>query len=222
MYYDLLYMIENDDDLIKTVCDDCKDRVGLSVSVYSGVFKALSKLMDFRDPYTRGHEIRVAKLAVEIGKRLGLEKEELVGLLIAAELHDVGKIGVPIEFLAKPGRITKEEFAIIKHHSEIGYEIIREINFPWDVAETVLQHHERIDGSGYPHGLKGDEILLNAKIVCVADVAEAMISHRPYRPGLGVDVAMEEITAGRGTRYDAAVADCCLALFKQNPHFLDL
>jgi putative nucleotidyltransferase with HDIG domain len=159
--------------------------------------------------------MRVDLLACAIAKQLGLPDQQLEGLHIAAMLHDIGKITLPSEYLAKPTKLTKEEMAIMKCHSEVGYEILKTIHFPWPVAEIVYQHHEHLDGSGYPRALTDKEILLEAKILAVADVVEAMASHRPYRPSLGITMALDEIRAGRGTRYHAPSVDACLYLINE-------
>jgi putative nucleotidyltransferase with HDIG domain len=174
---------------------------------------ALAAIVEMRDPYTAGHQRRVAQLAVSIARELRLPEERVEGISLAGVVHDVGKNSVPNDYLSKPGRLTALEYSIIKEHSQNGYEILKTINFPWPIAQIVLQHHERMDGSGYPHGIKGDAILLEARILSVADVVEAMASHRPYRPALGVESALEEITRGRGTCYDSLVVDACLNLF---------
>lgn len=176
---------------------------------------AIAATIEVRDPYTAGHQRRVAHLATAIAKELRLTEDQIVGLKLASVMHDIGKIRVPAEILSKPGRLDELEFNLIKRHPVTGYEILKSINFPWPIATAVLQHHERLDGSGYPSGLTEKEILHEAKIVAVADVVEAMVSHRPYRAGLGVDAAMEEITANKGTRYDPLVVDVCLKLFRE-------
>jgi HD-GYP domain-containing protein (c-di-GMP phosphodiesterase class II) len=172
----------------------------------------MSHIVELRDPYTSGHERRVADLATAIGGQLGLEADRLDGLRLGALIHDVGKLAVPAEILAKPGRLTDIEFRLIMQHSQAGYDILAGIEFNWPVAEMVLQHHERCDGSGYPRALTGDDILLEAKILAVADVVEAMSSHRPYRAALGMEVALAEISEGAGMRYDADVAVACAAV----------
>ncbi len=171
-------------------------------------------LSEMRDPYTAGHEKRVAEISVAIAAELGWDERRIEGLRIAGYVHDIGKITVPSEILAKPGKLSAAEFSLIKGHPQAGYDVLRTVEFPWPVADMVLQHHERIDGSGYPQGLKGEAILPEARILAVADVVEAMGSHRPYRPGLGIEKALAEIERGRGTAYDAGVADACLRIFR--------
>jgi len=177
--------------------------------------RVATSLGELRDPYTAGHERRVAGIAVAIGDELGFGSHRQEGLRVAGFLHDIGKIIVPTEILAKPSKLTKLEFQLIMGHAQAGYDVLKDVEFPWPVAEVALQHHERMDGSGYPQGLKGESILLEARILAVADVVEAMASHRPYRPGLGIDKALAEIERGRGTLYDADVADACLRLFRE-------
>ncbi len=174
--------------------------------------KSLASAAEKRDPYTAGHQMRVDKLACAIARELGLPEKQIEGLHFAAMIHDIGKLSLPSEYLAKPSRLSAEERAIIKCHTEVGYEILKNIHFPWPVADIVYQHHEHLDGSGYPRGLTDHEILLEAKILTVADVVEAMSSHRPYRPSLGLETAMEEIRSGRGTFYHAPSVDACLRL----------
>ena len=182
-------------------------------TAFMSTVQVATTLSEMRDPYTAGHERRVAEIAVAIGTELGFDARRLEGLRVAGYLHDVGKITIPSEILAKPGKLTPIEFELIRGHAQASYDVLKEVEFPWPVAEVALQHHERIDGSGYPQGLKGEAILLEARIMAVADVVEAMSSHRPYRPGLGIDKALAEIGRGRGTSYDADVADACLRLF---------
>jgi PAS domain S-box-containing protein/putative nucleotidyltransferase with HDIG domain len=177
-------------------------------------------LIEMRDPYTAGHERRVAEIAAAIGGELGLDARRVEGLRVAGQLHDIGKISTPAEILAKPGKITAAEFTLIKEHAQAGYDALKDVEFPWPVAEVAWQHHERIEGSGYPRGLKGDEILLEARIMSVADVVEAMASHRPYRPGHGIDKALEEIERGSGSAYDTTVAEACLRLFREQGYTL--
>ncbi|MBW1740700.1 MAG: PAS domain S-box protein [Deltaproteobacteria bacterium] len=180
-----------------------------------GTIHAMALAAEMRDPYTAGHQRRVTKLACAIAKEVGLSKGEIDGLRPAGVVHDIGKIYVPAEILSKPGRLTENEFNIIKTHPQVGYDILKIIEFPWPIAKIVLQHHERMDGSGYPQGLSGEEILLEARILSVADVVEAMASHRPYRPALGIDKALEEISENKGVLYDAKAADACLKLFTE-------
>ncbi|MFZ2445781.1 MAG: HD domain-containing phosphohydrolase [Syntrophobacteraceae bacterium] len=173
---------------------------------------AMAHAVESRDPYTAGHQKRVSDIACALAREMGLPAEEIEGILMAGLIHDVGKIAVPAEILSKPGRIGEHEIGLIKCHSQTGFDILKSVEFPWPVAQIVYQHHERMDGSGYPQNLKGDEILFEARIIAVADVLEAMASHRPYRAALGIDAALEEIMAGRGTRYDASVVDACMRL----------
>lgn len=177
--------------------------------------RAMAGLVEMRDPYTAGHQARVADLAMAIARQIGLPDELVHAVHLAGTVHDLGKIKVPAEILSKPGRITDIEFSLIKIHAQAGYDILKGINFPWPIAQMVLQHHERLDGSGYPQGLKGEQIILEARIISVADVVEAISAHRPYRPGLGVEAALEEITRQRGVRYDSRVVDACLVVFRE-------
>jgi HD-GYP domain-containing protein (c-di-GMP phosphodiesterase class II) len=162
----------------------------------------------------------VAEIAVAIGAELGLDERQQEGLRVAGHLHDIGKITIPAEILSKPGKLSAIEFHLIQGHAQASYDVLKGVEFPWPVAEVALQHHERMDGSGYPQGLKGVAILLEARIMAVADVVEAMSSHRPYRPGLGIDKALAEIERGRGSAYDPAVADACLRLFRERRYRL--
>lgn len=180
-----------------------------------GIIQAMALTVEVRDPYTAGHQRRVTSLAVAMAKERGLSEERIDGLRYAGLLHDLGKIYVPAEILSKPGRLAEIEFSMIKRHCQVGYDILKNIEFPWPIAQIVLQHHERIDGSGYPAGLSSGEILLEAKILAVADVVEAMASHRPYRPALGVDKALEEISKNRGIHYDPEAVDICVRLFTE-------
>jgi PAS domain S-box-containing protein/putative nucleotidyltransferase with HDIG domain len=177
---------------------------------------------ELRDPYTHGHERRVGEIAAAIAQEMGLDANRVEGIRIAGYLHDVGKIGVPAEILAKPSRLTKAEYDLVKDHAQQSYEILKTVEFPWPVAEAAWQHHERLDGSGYPRGLKGEEIILEARVLAVADVVEAMASHRPYRPGLGIARALEEIEKNRGRLYCPRVADACLRLFREKGYSLPL
>ncbi len=181
-----------------------------------GIIHAVSLLIEIRDQYTAGHQRRVAELASAIATEMGLSGWDARGIHVAGLLHDVGKIAVPIEILIKPGKISQYEFSIIKSHPRVGYEILEKIEFPWPVTLAILQHHERLNGSGYPEGLSGDEIILEARILGVADVVEAMSSHRPYRPALGLDCALQEISQHRNVLYDSYVVDSCLGLLKKD------
>jgi PAS domain S-box-containing protein/putative nucleotidyltransferase with HDIG domain len=177
--------------------------------------QSISRIVETRDPYTAGHQRRVANLACAIAQELGLSKDRIDGIRMAGAIHDIGKLYVPAEILSKPTKLNETEMALVKSHPQIGYEILKGIEFPWPVAEIVLQHHERMLGNGYPNGLKGEEILLEARIMGVADVVEAMSSHRPYRPALGLKKALEEISRYRGYYYDPIVVDACVKLFSE-------
>jgi PAS domain S-box-containing protein len=184
-------------------------------TAFMSTVEVATSLSEMRDPYTAGHERRVGKIAAAIGAELGFDEQRIEGLRVAGFLHDIGKITIPAEILSKPGKLSPIEYRLIQAHPQSGYDVLKDVEFPWPVAEVALQHHERIDGSGYPQGLKGEAILLEARIMAVADVMEAMSSHRPYRPGLGIDKALAEIERGRGSAYDSAVADACLKLFRE-------
>lgn len=179
--------------------------------------QAIALTIEKRDPYTAGHQDRVAQLAVAIAEEMELDPDRIEGLRLGALIHDIGKISVPVELLNRPGKLEPEMFALIKTHPAIGYDIVKEIEFPWPLADMVVQHHERLDGSGYPQGLKGDEILFEARILAVADVVEAMSSHRPYRAALGVEAAMEVIEKGKGEQFDAEVVESCARLYRDKP-----
>jgi PAS domain S-box-containing protein/putative nucleotidyltransferase with HDIG domain len=181
----------------------------------TATIEAIAATVETRDPYTAGHQRRVAGLAAAIGREMGLPADTVEGIHFGALIHDLGKVQVPAELLAKPTKLTKLEFELIKTHPQAGYEIVKNIKFPWPVAEMVLQHHERMDGSGYPQGLKGDAIAREARVLAVADVVEAMASHRPYRPGLGADAALAEIRGKRGLWFDPEAVDACLRLFEK-------
>jgi PAS domain S-box-containing protein/putative nucleotidyltransferase with HDIG domain len=181
---------------------------------------AIAATTEMRDPYTAGHERRVAELAASIAREMGLAEPAIEGIRFGAMIHDLGKIKIPAEILVKPTRLTPIEYELIKQHAQAGYDILKGIDFPWPVAQMVLQHHERIDGSGYPQGLKGDAIIREARILAVADTVEAMSSHRPYRPGLGLDKALAEIERVRDVLYDAQTVDACLRLFREKGYTL--
>lgn len=189
-------------------------------NTFNDVIRTMGQIVGKKDPYTIEHQERVALLATEIGAALGLDGERLEGLRIAGLVHDVGKVEIPSEILSKPGRLSPLEFELIKTHAGSSYDILREIDFPWPVAEIARQHHEKLDGSGYPRGLKGDEILLEARILTVADVVEAMASHRPYRPSLGLEAALGEIEKNSGILYDPVVVRACAAVLENSPGIL--
>ncbi len=176
----------------------------------------LVSAIEYRDPYTAGHQRRVTQLAVAIAQKMGLSKDELDCIRIASMIHDIGKINIPVEILSKPGSINRYELELMQNHPQAGYDILKEIDFPWPVAKTVLQHHERLDGSGYPNNLKGDDILLEARVIFVADVVEAMSSHRPYRPALGIKKALEELENNKGILYNQNIVDICIKLFNED------
>jgi len=180
----------------------------------NGTIYALTMTVEMRDPYTAGHQQRVSDLSSVMATEMGFSKDEIMGVRMAGVLHDIGKIAIPAEILSKPGLLNKTEFELIKNHSQVGYDILKTIQFPWPLSQIVLQHHERIDGSGYPNGLLGKEILIESRILGVADVVEAMASHRPYRAALGIDKALEEISINKGKLYDAEVVNACLRVFK--------
>ncbi|MFI5330025.1 MAG: HD domain-containing phosphohydrolase [Desulfobaccales bacterium] len=180
-----------------------------------GIIQIISLIIETRDPYTAGHQRSVANLARAIALVMGLPPERIEGIRLAATVHDLGKISIPAEILSKPSRLTEAEMSMIRIHPRSGYEILRKVEFPWPIAQIILQHHERIDGSGYPQGLRGPDILLEAKILGVADVMDAMCSHRPYRPGIGLDKALVEISRNRGILYDPEVVDACLKYFQE-------
>jgi PAS domain S-box-containing protein/putative nucleotidyltransferase with HDIG domain len=176
--------------------------------------------VEMRDPYTAGHQLRVADLACSIAAEIGLPQDKIDGIRMAGSIHDIGKLSIPAEILSKPTKLTDIEFSLIKEHSRSGYEMLKDVESPWPLAQIVYQHHERMNGSGYPRNLKGNEILIEARIMAVADVVEAIASHRPYRPGLGIEVALEEIEKNKGIFYDDAVADACLRLFREKGYQL--
>jgi len=179
----------------------------------SGIIHTMALTVEAKDPYTAGHQKRVANLARSIAKEMNLPDQQIDAIRMAGTIHDLGKISVPGEILSKPGKINETEFDLIKDHTQVGYDILKEIEFPWPIAKIVLQHHERMDGSGYPGGLSGEDIIIEARILAVADVVEAMAFHRPYRPALGIKKALEEITKNKGIIYDSQVVDACLKLF---------
>jgi len=196
------------EDVLRRTLDDLSKALG-------GVIHVLTAVTEQRDSYTAGHQRRVADLAQAIGREMGLAADRVEGLRMAGIVHDIGKISIPSEILTKPTRLTDIEFEIIKCHPQVGHDILCDVAFSWPLAEIVLQHHERMDGSGYPRGLKGQDLLPDARILAVSDVVEAMASHRPYRPSLGVDAALTEIEKNRGTLYDPDVVSACVNLFRE-------
>lgn len=186
-----------------------------------GIIQAMAMTIEMRDPYTAGHQKRVTKLAVAIGREMDLSHDRLKGLEMAGIIHDLGKISIPAEILSKPGRISEAAHDLIKAHPQVGYEILIPIEFPWPLAEIVYQHQERMDGSGYPRGLPGEDILLEARILAVADVVEAVASHRPYRPALGLERALREIVENKGRFYDRQAVDACMKVFTRDDFQFD-
>ncbi len=183
--------------------------------IMGGIIKAITLTVEKRDPYTAGHQQRVSHLARAIAQEMGLSKDQIEGVRMAGLVHDLGKISVPAEILSKTIQLSALEFGLIKAHPQTSHDILKDIEFPWPIAPIVLQHHERMNGSGYPQGLKGEEILLESRILAVADVVEAIASHRPYRPAYGIEVAWDEISKNREILYDSEVVDACLRLFKE-------
>ncbi len=194
---------------------ELKESIEFSRRLFSQTVNSLMSALEKRDPYTAGHQQRVALLAEAIGRELGLSEHAIEGISVASRLHDIGKIYVPSEFLTKPLGLSEAEFTVIKTHSSVGFDILRDIEFPWPVATIILQHHEKCDGSGYPFGLKGEEILLESKIVTVADVVEAMATYRPYRFSSSIESALEEIEMNSGILYGENVVKTCISLFRK-------
>jgi PAS domain S-box-containing protein len=212
-----LYFIATQLDITerKTMEETLKETVHKLKKATGGIIEVIVNSVEARDPYTSGHQIRVATLAVAIARAMGLSPHLIDGIQMAGMIHDLGKMSIPVEILSMPRKLTAIEYSLVKTHSMAGYNILKEINFTWPIAQIVLQHHERLDGSGYPHGLKGDEILPEAHIIAVADTIEAIASHRPYRCALGIDVALEEIEMNKNILYDAGVADVCVRLSRE-------
>jgi putative two-component system response regulator len=203
---------------LKNALADVKLNLDKLRRAMDGIVEAISVTVEMRDPYTAGHQKRVAELACAVAREMALSEDDIYGLRMASVIHDLGKITVPAEILSKPGQLSGLEYELIKSHVQAGYDILKQIDFPWPLADIILQHHERMDGSGYPNGLKEEEILLAARILSVADVFETIASHRPYRPSLGLQRAMDEIRENRGKLYDGRVVDVCLALIEE-AHF---
>ncbi len=189
-------------------------------SALNSIIHVLVSAVEARDPYTSGHQIRTTNLAIAIATEMGLPQEKIEAIRMAGPIHDIGKLSIPSEILSKPIKLSEVEFSLVKEHAKAGFEILKDVESPWPLAEIVYQHHERLDGSGYPRKLKGDEILLEARIMAVADVVEAMASHRPYRPSRGIDLALKEISENKGILYDADSVDACLKLFREKGYHL--
>ncbi len=207
---------KNLEKLVTERTKELRDTLHHLQNILEGTIQAIAKTVESRDPYTAGHQQRVTQLATAIAKELDLDGHRLEGLKMAGMVHDLGKISIPAEILSKPGQITETEFGLIKIHPQVGYDILKDIDFPWPIARMVLQHHEKMNGSGYPKAVSGNDILMEARILCAADVVEAMASHRPYRAALGIDVALEEISKNKGVLYDPNVVDACLKVFSEN------
>jgi PAS domain S-box-containing protein len=204
---------KREEEKLQQTLNDLKKAVGTTVQV-------LVSALESRDPYTAGHQSRAANLACAIATEMGLSQDKIEGIRMAGVIHDIGKLSVPVEILAKPTKLTELGFSLVKEHSRSGYEMLKNVESPWPLAQIVHQHHERMDGSGYPRKLKGDEILIEARILAVADVVEAMASHRPYRSAWSIKTALEEIEKNKGILYDNAVADACLKLFREKDYLL--
>jgi putative nucleotidyltransferase with HDIG domain len=196
------------EDKLQQTLNSLRKAVGTTIQV-------LVSASESKDPYTAGHQKKSADVAIAIAAEMGLAQDRIEGIHMAAIIHDIGKLSIPAEILSKPTKLTEIEFSLIKEHARSGYEMLKDVESPWPLAEIVYQHHERMNGSGYPRNLKGDEILLESRILAVADVVEAMASHRPYRPTLGINAALEEIEKNKGILYDNTVADACLRLFRE-------
>ena len=199
---------------LQQILDSLKKAVSANIQI-------MVSAVEMRDPYTAGHQIRSANLACVVATEMGLPQDKIDGLRMASSIHDIGKLSIPAEILSKPTKLTDIEFPLIKEHSHSGYEMLKNVESPWPLAQIVYQHHERMNGSGYPRNLKGNEILIEARIMAVADVVESMASHRPYRPALGVDAAMDEIESNRGILYDIDVVNECLRLFREKGYQLE-
>lgn len=200
--------------------EDLRHTLGRLEKVLGGTIEVVASIVERRDPYTAGHQRRVANLARDIALEMKLPQERAEAVRLAGLVHDLGKISVPAEILSNPGKLSAPEMGIVKQHSQVGYDLLKGIEFPWPIAQIVYQHHERMDGSGYPQKLAGEQILTEARILAVADVIEAMASHRPYRPALGMEKAMQEIARNSGTLYDRAVADAAALLVKKKDFVL--
>ncbi|MCX8110633.1 MAG: response regulator [Syntrophorhabdaceae bacterium] len=195
--------------------ESLKEAMEKLIKMFTSIVRVISMIIELRDPYTAGHQLKVGKIAQTIAREIGLPDDRVENIQMAGSIHDIGKISIPAEILSKPGRLTNIEMTIIRGHPQSGYSILKEVELPYPIKEMVLQHHERLDGSGYPQGLKGDDILFESRILAVADVVEAISSHRPYRPALGIETALKEIEKNKGVLYDEIVVDACLRLFRE-------
>jgi PAS domain S-box-containing protein len=211
-YRDITERKRKDEELQRTV-NSLRKAFGTTIQV-------MASAVEMRDPYTAGHQKKSADLARAIATEMGLPKDRVDGIRMAGIIHDIGKLSIPAEILSKPANMTEIEFSLIKEHARSGYEMLKDVESLWPLAEIVYQHHERLNGTGYPRNLKGDEILMESRILAVADVVESMASHRPYRPTLGLEAALEEIENNKGILYDGAVADACLRLFREKGYQL--
>lgn len=213
-----IYLAEYNERLIKKlekkVLDLEKSEKRLRKTIEDTIY-TIGKIAETRDPYTSGHQKNVSQIATFIAQEMKLPQDKIKGIRIASLVHDIGKISLPAEILNKPIKLSEMEYGLIKEHSQVGYDVLKSIEFPWPVAQITLQHHEKLNGSGYPQGLKGEDILLEARIIGVADVIDAMSSHRPYRPAWGIDKALEEISKNKGIFYDPEVVDASIRLFKE-------
>ena len=204
----------------KLMSQGLQDNLNDLKQAVNGTIQAIALTVEMRDPYTSGHQHRVASLTRAIAAEIDISSDQAEGVFMAAAIHDIGKISLPAEILSKPVKLSDIEMQMIQAHSQVGYDILKGIDFPWPIADIVLQHHERMDGSGYPNKLSGNDILLEARIVGVADVVETMASHRPYRPSIGLDKALEEIAQNKTVLYDPQVVDACLSLFSDKGYEL--
>jgi putative nucleotidyltransferase with HDIG domain len=216
-----IYPVRVDDKLIGLgvamvdITDRIKSESALAALTEAAV-DAIAAAAEARDPYTAGHQRRVAELSIALAQELGMDQKAIEGVRIAAKIHDIGKLRMPSEILNKPGALSDSEMGLLREHAQAGYDIVQGIDFPWPIADMILQHHERMNGTGYPFGLSGDQILLGARIIAVADVVDAMSSHRPYRPSRGVAAALRHIEHERGNLLDADVVDACVRLFRDH------
>jgi PAS domain S-box-containing protein len=207
--------INEDITVLKRADEERKQSFDRLRKAIGATIKAIAVVVETRDPYTAGHQRRVSDLARAVASEMGLSSERIDGIRMAGTIHDIGKIAVPAEILSKPTKLTDIEFSLIKTHSQSGYDILKDIEFPWPIARIVLEHHERMDGSGYPNGVTGEKVLIESQILAVADVVEAIASHRPYRPGMGIDAALDEIAKNKGVIYNPEAVDACLKLFRE-------